>query len=82
MTYGEAFYSQFKKTIVLNEYIEDFESVNDQLHTPAKLSHLIRTLRATLSGDTEPVNPAMRATLPNRDYSECCMRMLTRHFSY
>lgn len=45
------------------------------MHTPAKLSHLIRTLRATLSGDTEPVNPAMRATLPNRDYSECCMRM-------
>ena len=53
-----------------------------ELHTPAKLSHLIRTLRATLSGDTEPVNPAMRATLPNRDYSECCMRMLIRHFSY
>jgi alcohol dehydrogenase YqhD (iron-dependent ADH family) len=53
-----------------------------RLHTPAKLSHLIRTLRATLSGDTEPVNPAMRATLPNRDYSECCMRMLIRHFSY
>ena len=52
------------------------------MHTPAKLSHLIRTLRATLSGDTEPVNPAMRATLPNRDYSECCMRMLIRHFSY
>jgi hypothetical protein len=43
MTYGEAFYSQFKKTIVLNEYIEDFESVNDQLRylkTETKEQHV------------------------------------------
>ena len=43
MPYGEAFYSQFKKTIALNECIEDFESVNDQLRylkTETKEQHV------------------------------------------